>query len=684
MRRLALLSSLSLLSFSLAACGDDDGVTTDASATQSPTMPTTGVTTQTTTDATDATTAGTDISGTDSDTAGTTVGPTTTGTTDPNDTDTETEGVTETETTGASCTPNDCPLGQFCNMDSGECEPGCDDDIDCNGQSICDLDQNVCTGCLGDQDCGLGTICVAGTCEPGCNDQQPCQMGNTCCDGACVDALVDVMNCGGCGNACPDIPNAEDLCVDGMCAMGDCEGNFDNCDGDAMNGCETQGSCACTPGEMQSCYTGPQGTEGKGICKAGMQTCNAQGTGFGACEGQVLPAEEVCANNLDDNCDSFVDEDPDDDNDGYTKCGGDCCDAIGPICQNPDLVNPGAFEVDGNNVDDDCDGVKDNPLPLCDNGLASNSGVGLDYAKAIDLCQFTTENAQGANKIWGVISGNLSLTNGNGSPNAASRSIRNGFGQNIMNQKGLRLAVLSSGNAADSSDSNPNFAQFQDGQSKGTSSAFPADWFAANGNSLPNTPGCPAVAGNTANDPVMLKLRIRVPTNANSFSAKMFFFSAEYPEYVCTAFNDFFVTLVDSADNMNPSDKNIAIYVQGNNNYPVGVNILKAANGLFTQCTNGQITQCGAPANYNGCTGTSMLNGTGFDITGSTPFSCNYSGRHGGGTGWLTMSGNVVPGETMEIRFAIWDSSDGLFDSLVLLDAWEWSVQASQPGVMPG
>jgi hypothetical protein len=217
----------------------------------------------------------------------------------------------------------------------------------------------------------------------------------------------------------------------------------------------------------------------------------------------------------------------------------------------------------------------------------------------------------------------------------------------------------------------------------GTSSTFPQPWFADNGNALPNAPGCPAPAGNTAFNPVMLRLQVRVPTNAQSFSVRMYFFSAEYPEYVCTPFNDFFVALIDSSA-ANPADGNIAIYDDGNDLWPVGVNILDAASGLFTQCTNGSISQCGGGGSYNGCTGTAELNGTGFDTQSSTDLSCGFSGRHGGGTGWLTLSGNVTPGEVMTLRFAVWDTGDELFDSLVLLDDFQWSVQASQPGVTPG
>ncbi|MEZ4301661.1 MAG: MopE-related protein, partial [Polyangiaceae bacterium] len=65
----------------------------------------------------------------------------------------------------------------------------------------------------------------------------------------------------------------------------------------------------CTPGETKSCYSGPDGTEGVGLCKAGTQTCKANGDGFGPCTGEVLPADEVCATAGDDDCDGQTNED---------------------------------------------------------------------------------------------------------------------------------------------------------------------------------------------------------------------------------------------------------------------------------------------------------------------------------------------------------------------------------------
>jgi hypothetical protein len=45
----------------------------------------------------------------------------------------------------------------------------------------------------------------------------------------------------------------------------------------------------CNSGDMISCYTGDLATLGLGLVRAGVRTCSADGTGYGACTGQVLP-----------------------------------------------------------------------------------------------------------------------------------------------------------------------------------------------------------------------------------------------------------------------------------------------------------------------------------------------------------------------------------------------------------
>jgi hypothetical protein len=621
-----------------------------------------------------------------------TVDPSTDSTVDPStDTSADTSTTnpdpseTDTDTGFVPCTEADCAqMGQYCDPDSGQCLPGCNEDLDCMAPTLCDVGEHTCKGCLVDVNCPLGTICEDGSCVPGCTDMQPCQDGLACCDGQCFDLLTDPDHCGSC-SACVDPMNADASCNNGTCGLGACDNGFNDCDKDPNNGCEVNGTCECTPGEQVACYTGPAATENKGICKGGLQTCNAQGTGFGPCQGQVLPMpDDICSNGQDDNCNGQTDEDPDEDGDGWTKCGGDCCDFVGPACLNPELVNPGAFEVPGNMVDDDCDNNVDNLLPACDQGLASNSNTGNDYAKAIDLCQFTTENPPQNQKKWGVISTTITRADGAGAASGNAKSIRTGFGTGgIVPQKNSNLAVFSTGNAADQNDNNPGFFDFQTGNDNGANSAAPADWLAANGNQFPNAPGCPGPGSNTAFNSIMMKIRIRVPTNAKSFNVQMHFFSAEWPEYACTAFNDLFVTLIDSQGAGNPADKNIAIYTTPQmQKFPVGVNIAKAAPGLFTECQNGPAGCIGTQFNYNNCSaGVGPLAGTGFQVTNDA--GCGANNTTGGGSGWLKMAGNVKGGETMEIRFAIWDVGDGVWDSLVLLDDWEWSLQASQPGVQP-
>lgn len=170
----------------------------------------------------------------------------------------------------------------------------------------------------------------------------------------------------------------------------------------------------------------------------------------------------------------------------------------------------------------------------------------------------------------------------------------------------------------------------------------------------------------------MLKLQIRVPTNANSFHVDSFFYAADYPEWVCSQYNDYFLALLDSGAAGNPPDKNVAVVnAPTTATYPVDVNLVYDDPSHFTQCLNGSVG-CGqgaTPGVMASCSGVIGLASTGFD----TPTTvCGSSNFVGGGTGWFSISGNVLPGETITVRFVIWDTGDGLEDSLALLDNWQW------------
>ena len=393
------------------------------------------------------------------------------------------------------------------------------------------------------------------------------------------------------------------------------------------------------------------------------------------------------------------------DADGWTDCDGDCCDGPGP-CGGvlAGEVNPGAFEVPGNAVDDDCEAITpDSGAATCDAALVSNSANPLDYASAIDLCSFTVESPPLAERRWGVISAALARADGTGTPAANSRSIRPAFGTGVVPLAGTKVAVLSTGAAAAQSQSSPGWINPQNpGADMGTTSSVPPDWLAAHDGVAPVTRGCPAALdGGTAYDPIQLRLRVRVPTNARSFSVKAFMYVSEYPEFTCSPYVDYFLALLDSqfvpgrGQYANPADKNLAVHdpapARRGRSYPVGGNLAVLDRGLFRQCTNGA-TGCANDAvagNITTCVGTAQLQGTGFQIANppakfaGDPGYCGSNNLLGGGTGWLAVRGNVEPGETMELRLVLWDTGDEWYDPVVLLDDFRWSVKSTVPGTHP-
>jgi len=476
------------------------------------------------------------------------------------------------------------------------------------------------------------------------------------CGGGVVNLDEDSANCGTCGNACGDGNRCDGgVCVSGICAVG----------------------------EVEDCYSGTVGTQDVGPCVGGQRTCQPGGF-WGNCEGEVIPVVELCGDGADNNCNGKTDEVEDADGDGYTTCaGGDCCDST--ECTRPDLVNPGAFDAAGNGLDDDCNGAVDDTIQLCDQSLPSNSTDAMQFARAIDICKTATM----ADRAWGVIEGSLTHPSGTGTPDPLSHAIRSKFGVNVLPQGGLSLALLSTGVAAGKGDQAPAYVPFSESTQTATESNFPMDFYAANGNTLPNAPGCPPpTPGTLANDAVMLTLKVRVPSNAKSFKLSSNFFSSEFPEYTCSEFNDFFVILLDSmyaGMPANPPDKNLAFYTPmgTQDRVPVGVNLGFGNTGLFTQCVNGT-TGClsfgGQSGAISTCTSTDQLVGTGFEDSASG--TCDSNSLVGGGTGWLVTSGNVVPGEVITLRIAIWDTADHLLDSLAVIDGFQWSIESATPGTI--
>jgi hypothetical protein len=312
-------------------------------------------------------------------------------------------------------------------------------------------------------------------------------------------------------------------------------------------------------------------------------------------------------------------------------------------------VNPGAFDVPGDKVDNDCNGKVDD-VDDCDTAaLKYDSGNAMDLAKAMGLCRTST------GKSWGVVKAELVRADGSGSVGALQHGILKKFGGNIGPRSGANFAVLSSGTAR-----TPDYPGWQeplnDSYDSSNEVSAPAGW-------PKNSPGCPDPGDKLANDSVNLKLTIKVPTNAHGFSYALDFYSSEYIEYVCSTFNDSFVALLDTKAMLDPKNAgNISFDAKGS---PINVN-----SGFFEVCKGGTAT---GGKSFACAKGTKELEGTGF-----WPASDPFIGQPtNGATGWLETKAPVVPGETITLEFMIWDTGDHILDSTVLLDDFKWDAMGT-------
>ncbi|HEY8378112.1 MAG TPA: choice-of-anchor L domain-containing protein [Nannocystis sp.] len=125
--------------------------------------------------------------------------------------------------------------------------------------------------------------------------------------------------------------------------------------------------------------------------------------------------------------------------------------------------------------------------------------------------------------------------------------------------------------------------------------------------------------------------------DANGYSFDFAFFSAEFPEYVGSPYNDIFVVW------------------QASENYTGNVVFIKEQPLTVTALWPVEYKQ-GAPA----------LSGTGFS-------------KNGGGTAWYRATGGVNPGETFTLAFAIFDMSDSIYDTTAILDNFQWDCDGCVP-----
>ena len=341
----------------------------------------------------------------------------------------------------------------------------------------------------------------------------------------------------------------------------------------------------------------------------------------------------------------------DQDKDGFTVAQGDCndCDAN---------VNPNAVEViatpdaDGGvptAADEDCDGKVDNVASTCDdmlNDVAEPNPMG--GAWAVELCK----KSAGPNS-WGVSEAHWVLPDGSPPPAGfgaqfeLGHGVVSGFGPNVKVQAGKRMLALSSGTARQPSD--PGYmavSGFNKGYSSPNPMGFPKE-----------SPACPGVVTGQPHDGAGLELSIRTPSNAHGFTFDFDFFTYEWPNFICSQYNDFFVAILSPIP-MGQQDGNISFDSQGN---PVSVN-----NAFLDVCGCDLGPPCLAGGkNFPCALGDQGLMGTGFGKDGQ-------GGSDHASTYWLATKAPITPNTQIILRWGVYDSGDGVLDTTTLVDNFQW------------
>jgi hypothetical protein len=412
-----------------------------------------------------------------------------------------------------------------------------------------------------------------------------------------------------------------------------CDAGFDDCDQDPTNGCEADlasltdcGGCgnlcddtnavaACVNGACElNCVAGYDDCDGDPAtgCEADLASLAHCGSCGNLCD--TTHATAACVNAA---CELTCDA-------GYDDCDGDPatgCEAdlgANPNCGGCSVLCTGA-----------CQG---GACEICDTGLVIDTVDPLEAASAIGLC-------------GGVTSADWVLPNGAAPTPSANFDLGHGiigdFGPNVNVREGSNMLILSSGTGR-----RPTDPDYNPGLAKGYTCAHPMGFPV-------ETPACGATVTGACHDGIALELTLQVPAQAVGFEIDYKFYVSDWPTYVCTAYNDHALALLDPPPPGSP-DGNIAFDSLAN---PLTLN---AAEFEVCGCTGGPPCIAGGRT-YNCPLGTAELTGTGFEQRAAT--------------GWLTGQVPVTPSSTITLRLTIYDAGDGIGDSSVLFDNFRWIAQ---------
>ncbi len=602
----------------------------------------------------------------------------------------------------------------------GNCDTSCKENEHCEAGSCKPQPETPpCDAAKGEQKCGDACIDVTanhdhcGACGHKCETDETC-IDNACrkqsqeptcdtaegkalCNGSCIDIASDTDNCGACGFVC----GQNMACENKACT---CKEGFEPIGDDVSRGCSVLLGNDCSGNETRECWSYDFEPAAGSPCQKGVQHC-VSGIWDETCDGEIGPRPyDPASPEADLNCNGTPDQDEDLDGDGFTKADGDCCDDLATcsatkdgVIQEQDLpsINPGASELPGDKVDNNCNSqVDETPETSCDHAIDENfpKGIGEDaalaLARAMDICD---EVVTRDSRKPGLISASLL----DGMKEVSLHA--NAFFTNAEKTYKLRpvnssksFAVLSTGKAIDAAHFDDTSINSKDREVATSGMGTIPKLYSQSDPNFRLQSNALCGSEDKIYDVAALTTEMRVPSNAKGFSIKFRFFTSEYSEYVCKPFNDFFVILLESQHKDTPADHNIAFDLNHN---PISVN-----NAFFTSCVplDCEKNQCPAimpicEANAEGKKVCKSKNAKGETVDpcsdgeegrlAASTFNTYAVGR--GATSWLETSASVVSGEVIRLHFYIWDTKDSSHDSLVILDDFQWIYEDVELGTLP-
>jgi hypothetical protein len=323
------------------------------------------------------------------------------------------------------------------------------------------------------------------------------------------------------------------------------------------------------------------------------------------------------------------------DSDSFFACAPDATGPLPPSQDCNDLrfeARPGGYEFPDNAIDDDCDGVVDEPYQC---GCTPGRFGGTDsMIAALDFCD-------GSIRATSTAGDNLQFT-----------VMNDYFG--IQPVSGDCFVVLSTGDAEETPGDDSIFS---------TTGTQPGTSFSE----VPYADPDPLAPPGSVYDLGQWTMEIDVPNNVRGLAFDFMFLSAEFPEYLCQEYNDTFHALLESQAVNAGEVTNISFDPQGRQ---ITVNV-----GYFEDPAAWTVdlnaTPMGVQDTFSG-----RCPGFGTASSCTLPAYCSSSDeldRVGSGSGWLRTAAPVLPGETrMRLTFSIHDEGDPSLDTLVLLDRFEW------------